>query len=383
MPHTPLQSIRGRILLCLALFGSSLTVLVMFAMAVANGWASGILFLGLIGLLFGAIAWHLSTYLTCDVRRLARRVIDTDPTDPQSVAILKRPFEATSLETEELAHALHGFGERMETLTGSLQQEIDRTQQETAEATGTLSDFMYYIAHTLRTPLNAIRWSVETLKNEEAGQVNEEQREILDKLEYSTVKLVSVASELQDALIVLRGEPLRMRPLACNLVALIDEVAGRWAVPVRQKGLRLDWKHPETIPGKIHADPERVSQIVNILIDNAIRYSHGAGKTIAVRLLQLKGKESAAERKAWKIPPSLDRMLVLAVRDEGIGIGAEERERMFHAFFRGSDARDLWVDGKGIGLTLTKAIAQGMNGDVWFTSSKGKGTSMFVAFPLA
>jgi signal transduction histidine kinase len=317
-----------------------------------------------------------------DVHALSERVRSADPGEVRTLLSLKKPFAAGTMETAEISSALRLFAGHVEQMASRHSDESVRTAQEMRESNKTLSDFMYYIAHTLRTPLNAIRWSVETLKNEDAGSVNEEQREMLDKLEASAVKLTSLASELQDALIVLRGEPLRMRPEEGDMAGLIDEAAGRWAVPVRRKGFTLDWKRP-LVAKPFKADPARIAQVLDVLFDNAVRYSRDAGSVITARLLFVDGTEAATDRRAWNVPPNIDQAVIVMIRDEGIGIATDERTHVFDPFFRGTQAREMWVDGKGLGLTIVKAITQGMGGDVWFTSAKNKGTSMYVAIPLA
>lgn len=231
------------------------------------------------------------------------------------------------------------------------------------EATGTLSDFMYYTAHVLRTPVNAIRWSVESLKNEDEGTVSPGQREVLDTLEASAVKLASVASEFQDALLVIRGEPIHMRPGQCDVASLIDVAAGRLAVPLRRKDLKLDWQHPAKPLPPVRCDPDRVAQVITILLDNAVRYTE-PGHRIAV----------TTEREGDRV--------VVSVEDEGVGIAKKDQPHIFRAFFRGEGARELWVDGKGVGLMLAKSIIEGCGGELRFTSQKGRGTTMRFSIPI-
>lgn len=231
------------------------------------------------------------------------------------------------------------------------------------EAIGTLSDFMYYIAHIVRTPVNAIRWSVESLKNEDEGEVNEGQREVLDTLESSAVKLAAVTSDLQDALLVIRGESIHMRSGPVDVPTIIDRAAGRMAVQLRRKGLKLDWVHPEKPLPQVRCDASRVEQVILVLLDNAVKYTP-PGRRIAI-LADQDGEN-----------------LMISVEDEGIGIGKKEQSRIFRAFFRGEEARGLWVDGKGVGLMLAKAIVEGCGGKMWFTSHKGRGTAMRFSLPI-
>lgn len=378
--RAPLPSIRGRILSALLAFGFSIVVLVSFAMAVADGWATGLFSLALVLFAVGLLAWHLAGSLTREVRVLARAVEDANAATPPS-PVPPASFRADTQETRELARSLGAYATRIRALTASAQEEAEGCRVQVSETGAILSDFMYYMAHVLRTPVNAIRWTVESLKNEESGEVTDEQRELLDKLEYSSVKLASVADELQDAFIVLRGDPLHVRPAACDLARLVDEAAGTWAVALRRKGLKVSWRHPgEDLPA-LRGDERRLSQVLNVLMDNAVKYSP-PGSTISVRAQAVGAKVPEAVQKKWAVPPGVSQSVLVAVSDQGIGIPRGESDSVFRPFFRGEKARELWVDGKGLGLTLARAIVGTHGGQMWFSSRPGKGTTMHFSVPF-
>ncbi|TAK03335.1 HAMP domain-containing histidine kinase [Patescibacteria group bacterium] len=380
-PRAPLPSIRGRILSAFLAFGLALVVLVAFVMAVSDGWAVGITFLALICLLVFGFAWHLSSAITREIRVLSRAVVDANATTPPS-PVPPPSFAARTRETHELAEALAEYGWRIRTLSASVEEEADLCRDKAAETGGILSDFMYYTAHVLRTPVNAIRWTVESLKNEESGEVTEGQRELLDKLEYSSVKLASVADELQDAFIVLRKDPLHMRAQPCDVGAIVDAAAGAWAVDLRRKSLKLAW-HPDAggLP-LVLGDPKRIEQVLGVLIDNTVKYSPEK-RTVTVRAIAVGSKVSPEAVKKWSIPHGVKDSVVVSVSDQGMGIPAAETRSVFRPFFRGERARDVWVDGKGLGLTLARAIVGTHGGQMWFTSRPGHGTTMCFSLPVA
>lgn len=378
--HAAYPSIRGRILASFVCFGLSLIVLMAFALSVADDWATGLLSLGLIAALACGTAWHLASALTREIRVLARAVSDANASTPPS-PVPPPSFCARTQETRELAEALAEYGWRIRTLGASVEEEAEICRNKAAETTGILSDFMYYTAHVLRTPVNAIRWTVESLKNEETGEVTEGQRELLDKLEYSSVKLASVADELQDAFIVLRGDALHMRPQPCDVAALVDAAAGAWAVELRRKSLKLAWRHPaEELPA-VQGDPRRIEQVLDVLIDNTVKYSSDK-RTVTVRAHAVGDKVPPQVAKEWAIPSSVKGSVVLAVSDQGMGIPAAEASSVFRPFFRGERAREVWVDGKGLGLTLARAIVVTHGGQMWFASRPGRGTTMYFSLPF-
>ncbi len=244
-----------------------------------------------------------------------------------------------------------------------------------------LGNFMYHIAHTLRTPLNGIRWATEMLKNEEVGDLTGGQRELLDTIERSSVEVLRLAGQLQDAFIALRGGPLRMRLSACDMAAIVDEAAGAQAVSARRKDLRLVWSRPA---GAIPAlcDRTRISQVVSILLENAIHYSK-PGRSIELSVAVVGKKPGPALSRALALPRSVHDSVVVSIRDAGIGIPLEERIHVFEPFFRAKNANELWVDGTGISLALAQAVVSQLGGRMWFTSVRGLGTIMRFSLPAA
>jgi signal transduction histidine kinase len=315
-PARPLPSIRTRLIVSLVIVGSLISLLSAVAMRSDDAMTRVLLFVA-VALLIALTVWRFS------------------------------------IEVEN----------QLKAYTDRLTEETETCRATASEATSILSDFMYYVAHVLRTPANAIRWSVESLKNEEPGPVNEAQREVLDTLESSSVKLVRVAADFQDALLVIRGEQIHMRPVACDLPSIIDSAAGRMAVAMRRRGIRLQWHAPSRPLPAVRCDPDRVEQLIGILLDNAVKYSP-SGRIVTVTARLDRGS------------------VVVSVADHGVGIPKKEQPFVFRAFYRGAQARHLWVDGKGVGLMLGKAIAEGCGGTLSFSSHPGKGTVMRFTVPV-
>lgn len=247
-----------------------------------------------------------------------------------------------------------------------IEEEVNTCERQAETSAENLHNFMMRIAHTLRTPLNEIRWSTEMLKNEEAGRLTTAQRELLDTLEHAAVDVLNRTSILQDTLAVLKGEKLRAKLKVCEIVPLIDESLGRWAVQARRKKISLVWNHTISSSPKIRCDENRIHQVLDALLANAILYTK-AGKKVTVIL-----DEDPSSKK-----------IVISIKDQGIGIPEPEQAGMFTPFYRASNASDLWVDGSGISLTLSQAIVRSFGGQLSFESRQGKGTTMRVDLPLA
>ena len=113
-------------------------------------------------------------------------------------------------------------------------------------------------------------------------------------------------------------------------------------------------------------DRDASEQIVTNLVDNAIKYSPHGGEVL------LSIQEDAKTG-----------MAVLSVRDHGIGIPVSQQEKIFHRFFRATNAIKLGLEGSGLGLYLSRELIQLHGGHIWFESVEGQGSTFFISLPLA
>lgn len=271
---------------------------------------------------------------------------------------------------KELGQLCDVISEVAEAITTTEQRLTKRMEKKTTEleaAKRLLHNFIFYLAHTLRTPLNSIRWTAEVLKDEEQGALGTGQRESLDVLEHSVVSTLGIVRDLQDVLMLDQKGTLALQRVACPLPSLVDEVAGRWAVHARMKQLRFTVKHHEANPPLVFGDRERLGQAIDELIDNAIRYTPEGGQVHVETRTIVSGAQKSS--------------LQCCVKDTGIGIPAGDQSHVFEKFFRARNAKEQWVDGTGIGLTLAKMILKAHKGRLWFTSQQGKGSLFCLQVP--
>ena len=214
------------------------------------------------------------------------------------------------------------------------------------------SDFVSTVSHEFKSPLTSIRQLAEMLH---AGRVPSEERR---------QKYYDVLLEQSERLSMLTDNILSLAKIeegraefsfeATDISALLADVVTASQERVRHEGFDIGLEVSGTLP-RLAVDRTALSQAVTNLVDNAIKYS-GESRTIAV---------SAALD---------DRSLAIAVRDFGVGIGREDRDRVFERFYRGGDALTRTVKGSGLGLTLVKEIVEAHRGRVDVESEPGKGS---------
>jgi signal transduction histidine kinase/GAF domain-containing protein len=227
-------------------------------------------------------------------------------------------------------------------------------------------EFIGIAAHELRNPMAALRGFAQMLTMQTARgkgtPLADWQREAIEALDQSTARLVELTDDLLDVT-RLQGGRLELRPAPTDLVALVRRVVARLQVTSGQHHISVK-AQPEHIVAEV--DPSRIEQVLNNLINNAIKYSPAGGAVDIV--LRENAAASVAE---------------LYVRDHGIGIPADQQARIFSRFARANNARDQGITGTGLGLYLSRELVERHGGRIWFESVEGEGSTFYVTLPLA
>ncbi len=222
------------------------------------------------------------------------------------------------------------------------------------------------LAHELRNPLTAVSLSLETLDNywhPQAGTSSDIDPAVVDRLlHHARYQAAVIEGMITNLLLAARGSSasLDMRPRKIDLNQLCQEVLRDLRDGFIQKGQKITTDLPSDIP-PVHADRDRVRQVLVNLLDNAQKYTPAGG------LIHL----SALHRTTQKVQVS--------VADSGPGIPREQQEKIFEEQYRISGNPD--VDGYGIGLSLCREIIRAHYGQIW-VDSNGKGSNFQFTLPV-
>jgi two-component system phosphate regulon sensor histidine kinase PhoR len=223
------------------------------------------------------------------------------------------------------------------------------------------TEFVANISHELKTPLTSIRGYVETLIG---GAIHDDANNLrfLGKIEQQVERLTAMVS---DVLSLARIEDTERRAAAhpVDWRSVIESVVERYHDAGKLAGHDCATEMPDQSVA-IEGDVESMTQILDNLLDNAVKYTPKGGK-ITIRALRRDGQA------------------VLEVEDTGIGISAADRERIFERFFRTDRARSRDTGGTGLGLAIVKHLAQRLGGEVGVASELGKGSRFSVSAPAA
>jgi signal transduction histidine kinase len=233
------------------------------------------------------------------------------------------------------------------------------------EAEALKDEFLSLVTHELRQPVGLLSGLAETLlKDERSGTVRLTawQQEALQGIDQAAFHLVRLTDALLDAARVQAGR-LELAREPTDLVALCRLVVVRFQRTA--PGRTLSFETPlEHLVAQV--DPERIEQVLDNLLSNALKYSPEDGP-VRVTL-----RESAEAH-----------MAELSVSDRGIGIPAQQQARIFERFERADNSRAYGIGGTGLGLYLSRALVERHGGRIWFESVEGQGSTFFVLLPLS
>jgi signal transduction histidine kinase/putative methionine-R-sulfoxide reductase with GAF domain len=222
------------------------------------------------------------------------------------------------------------------------------------------SDFVSNVSHDLRTPLANIKLYAALAQKGHP----EKRQHYLATIESETERLEALIEDILDLSRLERGAvKLHMEPLP--LAEIIQQVVGAHLATAQAKGLQLSWQVPDGLP-TLHADRNQLLLMLNNLLGNALQYTPRGG---LVRVEARAGK--------WRGQPALH----IAVRDTGIGIPADEQERIFERFYRGWHTPAGTI-GTGLGLAIVKESMTLHGGEVMVESAVGQGSTFTLCFPL-
>jgi PAS domain S-box-containing protein len=224
------------------------------------------------------------------------------------------------------------------------------------------SDFVAAVSHELRTPLTSIYGFAETLLRQDIPFGEEDRRTFLRYIASESERLTEIVDQLLNVARLDAGD-LQVELGRIDVGSVVSEVVETVEDSESLNGHRFEIDLPDE-PLAAEADPEKVRQVFNILVENALRYSPRGGKVTV-----------GARRNA-------DRVEVRVV-DEGMGIPASEREWIFRKFYRAESAARDGAAGTGLGLFIAKELVNAMGGRIWVDSTEGEGSSFAFELPVA
>ena len=284
---------------------------------------------------------------------------------PELLALVERARESNGIESAdlELSTGLRGanifVNARATNLGDSNVLLLVEDRTEARRLDETRRDFIANISHELKTPIGAISLLSEAIKDAEGDPV------MLEKFTKSLRKEAKrLAALVNDVIQLSRYQSVEMQSHVemVDLAAVVEEAVERNSFKAEQKNIKINFLAPAGIT--VVGDQEMLIVALKNLIENAVIYSE-ENDTVGVGL---RVNDDVAE---------------IAVTDNGVGLDAEEQNRVFERFYRVDPSRSRETGGTGLGLSIVKHVALSHNGEVRVFSKPGVGSTFTLRLPLA
>lgn len=223
------------------------------------------------------------------------------------------------------------------------------------------SEFVSIASHQLKTPLAEISWEIELLLSKNSEGLNEKQKDLINRIEKSSVKMTRLANDLLDVARIEQGE-LPLAKEKVDVLKLIDQIVQNNKIIAQANNVQIKIKKPKNLP-KAFIDKRRIGVALDNLISNAIKYIRKKG------LVRVSVNQSGKN-------------IIFSVEDNGVGIPWKQHGNVFEKFFRSSNVFQHQVSGTGLGLYIAKNIVEQSGGRIWFDSVPEEGSTFYFSLPL-
>jgi signal transduction histidine kinase len=233
--------------------------------------------------------------------------------------------------------------------------ELERTNQELRRIDDIKSEFVSVASHELRTPLAAIKNAVQLMLQGKTGEINENQAKFLSMADRNINRLTSILNDLLD-LSRIESKKLNIKFEELDIGSSIEFILSSLKPQADGKSIHLKMEILENLP-LIYGDREKIEQILTNLVGNAIKFTPEKGE-ISVSAKPFEEEEN---------------MVVISIRDSGVGIPQDQLDKVFEKFHQVEDSLHRSTTGTGLGLTITKGLVEAHHGKIWAASEMGKG----------
>ena len=225
-----------------------------------------------------------------------------------------------------------------------------------------ITEIVSIVSHQLKTPLSVIKGYLEALISGDCGEINSFQKEYLSDALENVKRTSRFIESLLDVSKIEEGQfEVKLKPVA--LEKITEQVLEDLSIWIKASNCDVFFKKPKKLP-RVLTDPDKIRQVVQNLIANAVAYKTGRGKV-----------EITIEK--------ADKKVLFICQDNGVGIPKKDFKKVFSKFYRSEEAMELDPSGSGLGLYINKAIVESSGGKIWFSKNKKAGMTFIFSLPLA
>jgi len=241
--------------------------------------------------------------------------------------------------------------------------EIDLARNQAISASKIKSEFLANMSHEIRTPMNGVIGFTELLGK---TVLTDEQDDYVNTIRSSASNLLTIINDILDFSKIESGK-LNIEKINFSLDDVMDEIITMFAPMAYQKNIELIYHPSVNLPESIVGDPSRIRQILINLISNAVKFTQSGHVIIRILLETL---------------PNKDELIRFTVTDTGMGMNEISKQRLFTAFTQADTSISRNFGGTGLGLVISRKLAELMEGEIGFESNLNKGSIFWFTVPL-
>ena len=278
---------------------------------------------------------------------------DSNPTPEDPAVALE--------EARNEAHMLRAELEETNRGVVALYAELDAQADQLREATELKSRFLAYMSHEFRTPINSMRSITRLLLDRVDGPLTDEQVRQVAFIQQNATEFAEMVDDLLDLAKVEAGR-VEISPAWFEMVDLFSALRGMFKPVLTNPAVSLVFEEPENVP-KLYTDDRKLSQILRNFVSNALKFTPKGEVRVSARF-------------------EGDSRVTFSVSDTGIGIAPEYHRSIFEDFSQVNSPLQKRLRGTGLGLSLSKKLAELLGGSVGLESEPGKGSVFSVTIPV-
>lgn len=280
----------------------------------------------------------------------------------------KADFRIIDIIADELVIAIQNalrfeeiqdFNVTLQNKVNTATNKLRRTNEKLKTLDETKDEFISMASHQLRTPLTSVKGYLSMVLEGDAGEINENQRKLLDQAFVSSQRMVYLIADLLNVSRLRTGKFV-IDAHTANLADIVEGEVSQLREQAKSKDLSLTYQKPAGFP-ELVLDETKTRQVVMNFVDNALYYTPAGGK-IAITLKEDKNH------------------VYFMVKDNGLGVPKDEQKHLFTKFYRAKNARSTRPDGTGLGLFMAKKVITAQGGNILFESIEGKGSTFGFSF---
>jgi len=282
----------------------------------------------------------------------------------------ERIIEDKSRELFQANNELRRLNDNLELRIRERTSELNRSHDELLKATREAeqaneakSIFLSNMSHEIRTPLNGIIGLCKLLLEKEHSA---EAVEIIEGIDFSAGHLLNIVNNILDYNKLEAGKA-KVVTTDFNLIKNLEQIKKGFESNATEKGLQFIFRIEDNVPQDINSDPLRITQILNNLLNNAVKFTNEGYVKLSIEMLSLTNNEV---------------QLRFVVTDSGIGIPEEKQHLIFRSFEQSDSSVERTYDGTGLGLSITKALVEMLSGKISLESRIGYGSRFIVDLPV-